>query len=36
MQITNTAQAGIPVLSVVGSLDATTTADFDAEWKKGA
>lgn len=34
MQITNTAQAGIPVLSVVGSLDATTTADFDAEWKK--
>ena len=34
MQITNTTEAGVTVLNVEGSLDATTTADFDAEWKK--
>lgn len=34
MQITNTEVSGAVVLSISGSVDATTVAEFDDEWKK--
>ena len=34
MDITTTTQAYATVIRIAGSMDATTVADFDAEWKK--
>ena len=34
MDITTSTQADAIVIRIAGSMDATTVADFDAEWKK--